>query len=112
MELHSSNNSGEQATDIKAIRLAIQEAARRREKDGIALLGLLRQLEELHRDIRETFFQDSLPTNRQRLYNLLRDIEISGGWPYIQRMKLKELLDLLDPAVLPELSDSSEISQD
>ena len=112
MESYSSDISGEQAADIQAIQLAIKEAALLREKDCFELLVLLRQLEELHRDICETFFQASLPTNRQRLYNLLRDIEVNGGWPYIQRMKLKELLDWLEPDVLPELSDAQQNSEE
>ena len=103
MELYSSNTSGEQTADIEEIRLAVQVAARKRENDCEALLSLLRQLEELHRNICETLFQESLPTNRQRLYNLLRDIEVNGGWPYIQRMKLAELLAMLDASELPEL---------
>lgn len=103
MEPYSSNFSGEQAADIQAIRFAIQEAARKRDKNCFEILKLLRQLEELHRDIRETFFQESLPTNRQHLYTLLRDIEVNGGWPYIQRMKLKQLLDRADPELLTEL---------
>ena len=106
----SSNISGEQAADIQAIRFAVQEAARTRDKNCFELLGLLRQLEELHRDIRETFFQESLPANRQHLYTLLRDIEVNGGWPYIKRMKLRELLDILDPELLAELSNSQDSS--
>ena len=92
MELHSSDASKGPAADIEEIRLAVQVAAQKRAGDGKALLALLRQLEGLHRDIRETLFQESLPTNRQRLYSLLRDIEVNGGWPYIQRMKLVELV--------------------
>ncbi len=60
--------------------------------DTIKLLGLLRILEELHRQIREGVFRKSLPDNRQHLYHLLRDIEESGGWPYIQRLKIRNLL--------------------
>jgi hypothetical protein len=60
--------------------------------DPIALLALLRQLEQLHREIRDGVFQDSLPNNRQALYSLLRDIESEGGWPYIERMRLQEFL--------------------
>ena len=58
----------------------------------VALLALLRLLEQRHRDICETLFYDALPDNRQTLYALLRDIEVNGGWPYIQRMKLQALL--------------------
>lgn len=92
MELHASDADCGQATDIEKIRAAVQMAARERADDCEALLVLLRQLEDLHRDIRETLFQEALPTNRHGLYSLLRHIELNGGWPYIQRMKLTELL--------------------
>jgi hypothetical protein len=55
-------------------------------------LEILRALENLHRKICEGPFQDSLPDNRQALYNLLKDIETQGGWPHIPRMKLQRLL--------------------
>ena len=105
MEQYSSDTSRGQSADIESIRLAIESAAQKRVNDCEALLALLRQLEELHRDIRETLFQEALPTNRQRLYKLLRDIEVNGGWPYIQRMKLVELLNNLDT---PSSLDGSE----
>jgi hypothetical protein len=58
---------------------------------------LLRHLEELHRQIREEIFEPSLPNIRNDLYNLLRDIDESGGWPYIERMKLRALMHHLLP---------------
>jgi hypothetical protein len=63
--------------------------------DSLKLLALLRLLESLHQEIRDTLFQDSLPDTRQALYSLLRDIETSGGWPYIHRMRLQDLLQKL-----------------
>ncbi|MBT9313840.1 hypothetical protein [Leptothoe spongobia] len=105
MKPYSSDAEHGQSADIEAIRIAVQVAAQKRANDCEALLSLLRQLEVLHRDIRETLFQESLPTNRQRLYHLLRDIEINGGWPYIQRMKLVELLKGVDPSLDPEASE-------
>ncbi|MFB2770068.1 hypothetical protein ACE1AT_12400 [Pelatocladus sp. BLCC-F211] len=65
--------------------------------DTIALLALLRQLEELHREIRDGAFQNNLPNNRQALYSLLKDIESEGGWPYIERMRLQQFLANLPP---------------
>ncbi|MGK7931406.1 MAG: hypothetical protein AB4041_08225 [Microcystaceae cyanobacterium] len=59
------------------------------------LLFLLRHLEQAHRKIRTELFEASLPDNRQSLYHLLREIEDEGGWPYIERMRLKQLLHLL-----------------
>ena len=74
----------------------VWSAAQRRQGDCLALLDLLRRLERLHYDIRDTLFCDALPNNRQRLYRLLKDIEQEGGWPYIQRMQLLSLVDQLE----------------
>ncbi|MEM8501810.1 MAG: hypothetical protein AAF716_01495 [Cyanobacteria bacterium P01_D01_bin.1] len=76
----------------------VRSAAQRRQGDCLALLDLLRRLERLHYDIRDTLFCDALPDNRQRLYRLLRDIEQEGGWPYIKRMQLLSLVDKLEKA--------------
>ena len=83
--------------DLKRLAQASEQAALDREGDIVALLELLRLVEKLHREIRDQWFQESLPTKRQRLYSLLRDIEVNGGWPYIQRMRLRSLLDELKP---------------
>ncbi|NER79115.1 MAG: hypothetical protein F6K42_05950 [Leptolyngbya sp. SIO1D8] len=82
--------------DLQAITKTIEKAALSRRGDELALLELLRLLEQLHAYIRDEWFQEAMPTNRQRLYALLRDIEISGGWPYIQRMRLRSLLKKLE----------------
>ncbi|NEQ34561.1 MAG: hypothetical protein F6K04_26905 [Leptolyngbya sp. SIO4C5] len=84
------------AEDLQTLAQQIQQAAEQRQEDCIALLSLLRLLERLHQDIRDSLFSEALPNNRQKLYNLLRDIEGSGGWPYIQRMKLKALCQRLE----------------
>ncbi len=60
--------------------------------DILAILALLRQLEKLHREVRDGIFQESLPSNRQALYSLLKDIEAEGGWPYIERMRIQNLM--------------------
>jgi hypothetical protein len=60
------------------------------------LLAILRTLEELHRHIREDFFQPALPQSRHSLYSLLMEIESQGGWPYIERMRLQDLLRAMD----------------
>ena len=70
----------------------IRTLASSRQGENLALLALLRMLEGLHQEIRDSLFQDSLPDSRQALYSLLKDIEASGGWPYIHRMKLRSLL--------------------
>jgi hypothetical protein len=76
---------------LEEIMNSIHQIAERDRADPIALLGLLRALEQLHRDIQQGYFQDALPNSRQSLYAMLRDIEENGGWPYIQRWKLQEL---------------------
>ena len=82
--------------DLKLLAQTAEQAAITRADDEVALLALLRLLEQLHGQIRDAWFQESLPTNRQRLYALLRDIEVNGGWPYIQRMRLRDLLNQLE----------------
>ncbi|MGH8000907.1 MAG: hypothetical protein ACREPR_16145 [Brasilonema sp.] len=77
---------------LQAIASAAYDAAQDCQGNAKALLALLRQLEQLHREIRDGAFQQSLPDNRQALYSLLRDIEAEGGWPYIERMRLQAFL--------------------
>ncbi|MBN3870277.1 MAG: hypothetical protein V7L00_05790 [Nostoc sp.] len=76
----------------QAIATVVYDAVQACEGDTVALLGLLRQLEQLHREIRDGVFQESLPVNRRQLYSLLKDIESEGGWPYIERMRLQAFL--------------------
>lgn len=78
--------------DLDQVAHVVRAIAKDSKDDGIALLALLRLLEALHREIRESLFQESLPSNRQALYALLKDIEATGGWPYIHRMRLQEFL--------------------
>lgn len=78
--------------ELHEISAAVWVLAKECQGDSWALLSLLRTLEHLHREIREEIFQASLPDNRQQLYKLLKDIEEMGGWPYIERMKLRALL--------------------
>lgn len=83
---------------LQAITADIRALANNHQGNSLALLALLRALEDSHREIRETLFQASLPDSRQTLYALLKDIEETGGWPYIDRMKLQLLLvNLLEP---------------
>jgi len=78
--------------ELKVSLEQIRTLAATHQTDVITLLAILRSLEEIHRHIRETWFQASLPDNRQALYALLRDIETEGGWPYISRMQLQTIL--------------------
>lgn len=94
-------SSWKEHKDLQEIATLVHQAAACRQADVLALLSLLRMLEGLHQEIRETLFQEALPKNRQKLYMLLRDIEVHGGWPYIQRMKLKSLLTALENSQQP-----------
>lgn len=89
--MNSGSNDNSQR-DLQAITDTISARAADCRGDTLALLQLLRRLEALHREIREGLFQESLPDNRQALYSLVKDIEAEGGWPYINRMKLRDLL--------------------
>ncbi|BAY11840.1 hypothetical protein [Calothrix sp. NIES-2098] len=80
------------ASKLETIATTVNDVAQSFQGDSIALLALLRKLEQLHRDIRDGYFQETLPDNRQKLYSLLKDIESEGGWPYIERMKLQAFL--------------------
>jgi hypothetical protein len=84
------------SAELAPLAEAVRTAAQNREGDCLALLELLRLLNELHYEIRETLFREALPNNRQYLYRLLKDIEQEGGWPYIQRMKLTTLFKYLE----------------
>jgi len=84
--------SGQFSAELLAIAAAVRDLALGCQGDSIALVALLRHLEELHREIRDGELQAALPNNRQALYALLKDIETAGGWPYIERMKLQSFL--------------------
>jgi hypothetical protein len=91
------SNSPEQA-----IRTLVWERAKELEGDSLELLSLLRTLEALHRQIRTELFEPILPERRNDLYSLVRDIAESGGWPYIERMRLQQLLANLERDGDPE----------
>lgn len=87
---------------LQAISADIWQLAHCYEDNSLALLALLRALEQAHREIRDNLFQASLPNNRRNFYALLKDIEESGGWPYVERMKLRSLLEKLSSAECSE----------
>ena len=66
--------------------------AEKHRDDSLFLLSLLRDLEQIHRQVRVRYFQAALPETRNDLYRFVKDIEEQGGWPYIERMRLKDLL--------------------
>lgn len=93
---------------LQAITADIYALANSYQGNSLALLALLRALEQVHREIQENLFQVSLPDNRQALYALLKDMEEAGGWPYIERMRLRSLLEnLLEPEVFDASGDES-----
>lgn len=100
MSNHERFESRKLTEKLQAITTAVVDVASVSQGDAIALLSLLRHLEQLHRDIRDGAFQQSLPDNRQKLYSLLKDIESEGGWPYIERMRLKTFLATLPKAAM------------
>ncbi|WP_227788874.1 MULTISPECIES: hypothetical protein [unclassified Nodularia (in: cyanobacteria)] len=102
---------GNLSAQLQAIATAVHDVASISQGDAIALLALLRHLEQLHREIRDSAFQESLPDNRQKLYSLLKDIESEGGWPYIERMRLKAFLATLPPAAMENYGDSEKSDQ-
>ena len=79
-------------TELQTISTNVRVVAHKCEGNSRDLLSLLRTLELLHREIREEKFNISLPETRNDLYQLLKEIEETGGWPYIERMKLQTLL--------------------
>jgi len=76
---------------------ALLERAEQLQGDTAGLLALLRSIEAAHRAIQEGPFRSSLPEDRNRLFELLANMERSGGWPYIPRLQLRTFLDLLQP---------------
>lgn len=93
---------------LQTIAAVVRALAQSCQGDSMALVGLLRLLEELHREIRDGIFQAALPDNRQALYNLLKDIETEGGWPYIERMRLQAFLANLPVKPPAELEENPE----
>lgn len=78
--------------DFRKIEAHLHQLVDRSQADPVALLKILRFLERLHNEVRELHFQPALPIHRHELYAMLREIESGGGWPYIPRMQLRELL--------------------
>ncbi|HBL58433.1 MAG TPA: hypothetical protein DDZ80_07925 [Cyanobacteria bacterium UBA8803] len=112
MNLGDDWDSPQLQVKLEAIKAEIWALAKTHEGNSLALLALLRTLEQAHREVREGFFQASLPDSRHAFYALLRDIQESGGWPYIEKMKLRSLLEnllgseVLNPAP-PEANDEA-----
>lgn len=93
MDTNTENSSTNLNTDLQSLANIVRTLAENHQEDSMATLAILRILESLHQEIREGSFQRVLPNNRQALYNLLKDIESKGGWPYIPRLRLRHLLE-------------------
>jgi hypothetical protein len=78
--------------DFRAIEVHLHRLIDKSQADPVALLKILRFLESLHNEVRELHFQPALPIHRHELYAMLREVEAQGGWPYIPRMQLREIL--------------------
>lgn len=83
----------------QAITQQVEAAIESCGQDTAALLSLLRVIEQLHRSTFNDYFVPSLPNSRQELYALLREMEAEGGWPYIPKMRIYELIDYLNAQV-------------
>lgn len=94
---------------LQSIRHITWAIAQDNQGDSLSLLAILRLLEQVHQEIRDGLFQQSLPDNRQSLYKLLRDIETKGGWPYIYRMRLQSIMEKIE---LKDLEEATKINLD
>ncbi|WP_216902261.1 hypothetical protein [Synechococcus sp. CCY 9618] len=83
--------------DVEPHLEALQTIAEHLAGQPEALLDLLRRIEKLHRAIQDGPFRSSLPNDRSGLFNVLSEMESSGGWPYIPRLQLRTFIDLLAP---------------
>ena len=88
MSMNENKNSLQ--TSLNQLQEEIYEIANKSQDDLWKLLVILRSLEKVHRQIREDMFEPSLPDNRQNLYKFLKEVDESGGWPYIPRMRLQD----------------------
>ncbi|CAN1209922.1 hypothetical protein TUMEXPCC7403_06830 [Tumidithrix helvetica PCC 7403] len=89
--------------ELEAIADRIKSLAQKHEGNAVQLLEILRVLESLHSQICNDLFQPAMPDSRHALFDLLRNIEANGGWPYIYRIKLKDLLQNLEASDLANL---------
>ncbi|MEM8718192.1 MAG: hypothetical protein AAGE84_02630 [Cyanobacteria bacterium P01_G01_bin.39] len=96
MTQNQDGNSIDSVSLLQDIAKDICALAEKNQHDSLYLLSLLRDLEQIHRRIRVKYFETALPQTRNDLYQFVKDIEEKGGWPYIERMKLRSLLQKLE----------------
>ncbi len=80
---------------LKEALLALRALAQCHREDPKALLDILRQLEACHRDITDRYLLPALPNTRHALFDLLKEMEEKGGWPYIPRLQLRQIIEQL-----------------
>lgn len=93
--MNSSINNSAIENELKKLVSEIGNLAEKYQDDIFDVLLILRELELLHRNIRQEMFEPALPDTRHRLYLLLKHIEEVGGWPYIERMRVKDICQKL-----------------
>lgn len=93
--MNSSINNSAIENELKKSVSEIWNLAEKSQDNIFDVLLILRELELLHRNIRQEMFDPALPDTRHRLYLLLRHIEEVGGWPYIERMRVKDICEKL-----------------
>jgi hypothetical protein len=91
----TAGDSGALEARVDALLAGVEALATELSGQPEALLTLLRRIEGLHRRIQDGPFRACLPEDRNRLFELLAEMERSGGWPYIPRLQLRTFLDLL-----------------
>lgn len=106
MTLNKDPNSIDSPTVLSQTADNLYNLAEEHRDDSLFLLSLLRDLEKIHRQIRINLFEEGLPQTRNDLYQLVKDIEEKGGWPYIERMRL---IDLLKKMKLESEAESEEV---
>lgn len=79
--------------ELKTLLNEVWNLAKSSDSDCISLVTILRELESIHRQIRQELLEPSLPDTRHNLYLLLKHIDEVGGWPYIERMKLQTICE-------------------
>jgi hypothetical protein len=88
-------NSSAIESELKKLVNEIGNLAEKSQDNIFDVLLILRELELLHRNIRQEMFEPNLPDTRHRLYLLLKHIEELGGWPYIERIRVKDICQKL-----------------
>lgn len=88
-------NQDNLAKEVKEICTQIWNLSEKSKDSTLDLVLILREIESVHRQVREQLLDQSLPDTRHRLYIIIKHLEETGGWPYIPRMRLNQLCQYL-----------------